>query len=124
MKRLTPDQVKVLHGLLVVETGSIAGVRDAALLEKIVNEPFTMFDGEDVYRGLEAKAARLAYGIISGRPFTGSNARTGMLALITLMEINSVSLHCGDDEIVDTGIRVEAGEMTQGQLLKWIRKYR
>lgn len=124
MKRLSPDQVKALHGLLVVETGSISGLRDEALLERVVNAPWQLFDGDDVYRELEAKAARLAYGIITSRPFIGNNARTGLLAMLALLQINNVPPHCGDDDIVDAGIRLASGEMSQGQLLQWIRKHR
>lgn len=124
MKRLSLAQVKAMNGLLVVETGSKAAIRDEALLEQMVNAPWQTFDGEDVYRGLEAKAARLAYGIIDGRPFTGSNARIGMLAMLTLLEINGVTLHCNDEAIVETARSVEHGEMTQGQLLQWIREHR
>ncbi len=113
-----------MNGLLIVETGRNAAIRDEALLERIVNAPWQIFDGEDVYRGLEAKAARLAYGIIAGRPFTRSNERIAMLALLTMLEINGVTLHCGDGDIVDAGLRLASGEMTQGQLLHWIRKYR
>jgi death-on-curing protein len=124
VKRLSLAQVKALHALLVVEVGSIAGIRSEALLERIVDAPFRTFDGEDVYRGLEAKAVRLAYGIITGRPFRGGNERTGLLAMLTLMEINGVSMHCGDDDIVDAGIALASEEMTQGRLLQWIRVHR
>ena len=112
-----------MNGLLAVETGSKAAIRDEALLEKIVNAPWQTFDGEDVYRGLEAKAARLAYGIIDGRPFSGSNTRIGMLAMITLLEINGATLHCNNEAIVKTARSIERGEMTQGQLMLWIREH-
>ena len=109
-----------MNALLVVEAGNKAAVRDEALLGRIINVPWQTFDDEDVYRGLDAKAARLAYSIIDDRPFAGSNARIGMLAMLTLLEINGVTLHCGDDNIVAAARSIEAGEMTQGQLLEWI----
>ncbi len=124
MKRLSLAQVKAMNALLAVETGRAAAIRDEALLEEIVNAPWQTFDGEDVYRGLEAKAARLAYGIIDGRPFKSGNTRVGMLAMLTLLEINGVALHCRDDAIVEAARSIERGEMTQGQLLRWIREHR
>ncbi len=123
MKRLSIAQVKAMNGLLGVETGHTAAIRDEELLERIINAPWQTYDGEDVYRGLEAKAARLAYGFIDGRPFRSGNARIGMLAMLTLLEINGVTLHCNDEAIVETARSIERGEMTQGQLMLWIREH-
>ncbi len=123
MKRLSIEQVKALNGLLIVETDGKAGIRDEALLRQTVDAPWQTFDGEDVCRSLEAKAARLAFGIIVGRPLAGSNTKTGMLTMLTLMEINGVTLHCTDEEIVDAAKKIESEEMTQGQLLEWIREH-
>lgn len=120
MKRLSLAQIKAMHGLLIIETGGVAGIWDETLLERITNAPYQTFDGEDVYRGLEAKAAHIGFGIIDSRPFIDGNERTGMLAMLALLEINGVSLHCGDDDILDVGRRLASGEMSEGQLFHWI----
>jgi death-on-curing protein len=124
VKRLSLAQVKAMHGLLIIEIGGVAGIRKEELLDAALIAPFKTFDGEDVYRGLEAKAARLGYGIIKSRPFIYGNEQTGMLAVLTFLLLNGVWLHCSDQDIIDTGLKLKSGEMSQGQLMHWIKTHR
>ena len=45
--------------MLIQETGGIDGIRDDGLLDSALNSPFQSFDGEDIYKTIQAKAARL-----------------------------------------------------------------
>ncbi len=120
MKRLSMAQVKAIHGMLIIEIGGTAGVRDESVLETDLISPLQTFDGDDIYKGLAAKAARLGYGIIHSRPFIGGNVRTGMHTMLTFLAVNNVWLHCSDQEIVDAGHLIASEEMSQGQLMHWI----
>ena len=59
MKKLSKEQILMLHSALIKETGGSAGVRDYNLLESAVENPFQSFDGEELYPTIQAKAARL-----------------------------------------------------------------
>ena len=48
MKRLTKTLIK--------ETGGSDGIRDENLLDSALNAPFQTFDGEDLYKTIQAKA--------------------------------------------------------------------
>lgn len=79
MKRLTLEQVLQMHRLLIKQTGGIDGVRDGGLLDSALNAPFQSFDGEDIYKTIQAKAARLGFSLVNNHPFIDGNKRIGIL---------------------------------------------
>lgn len=46
MKKLTREQILMLHAQLINQTGGSNGVRDYSLLESAIESPFQSFDGE------------------------------------------------------------------------------
>ncbi len=58
MKRLSKEQILMLHTQLIEETGGSDGVRDYNLLESALETPFQSFDGIELYPTIQAKAAR------------------------------------------------------------------
>ena len=68
MKRLTKTQILKMHSLLIQKTGGSDGVRDEGLLDSAFNLPFQSFDGEDIYKTIQAKAARLGFSLINNHP--------------------------------------------------------
>ena len=49
MKRLTKEQVMLLHKELVKESGGSAEIRDEGLLDSALNAPFQTFDDAELY---------------------------------------------------------------------------
>ena len=45
-------------------TGGSVGIRDIALLESALESSFQSYAGEELYPGIQAKAARLCYGLV------------------------------------------------------------
>ncbi len=45
MKRLSKEQVILIHSMLINQTGGIDGIRDEGLLHSSLNAPFQTFDG-------------------------------------------------------------------------------
>ena len=64
MKKLSKEQILMLHSQLIAQTGGIDGVRDYNLLESAIETPFQSFGGDDLYLTIQAKVARLGYGLI------------------------------------------------------------
>lgn len=69
MKRLTNDQVIKMRSLLIKETGGSEGIRDANLLDSALNAPFQTFDGDDIYKTVQSKAAKLGFFLVKNHPF-------------------------------------------------------
>lgn len=49
MKRLSKEQILLLHSQLIQQTGGSDGVRDYALLESAIEAPFQSFGGDELY---------------------------------------------------------------------------
>ena len=87
-----------MHRLLIQETGGSEGIRDEGLLDSALNAPFQTFDGEDVYKTVQAKAAKLGFFLINNHPFIDGNKRIGTLAMLVFLEINGIEIKCADDD--------------------------
>ncbi len=64
MIKLTKEQVLMLHSQLIDVTGGSDGIRDVGLLESALESPFQSYGGEEIYPSIQAKAARLCYGLV------------------------------------------------------------
>ena len=65
MKRLSKEQILMLHSQLIEQTGGTVGVRDFNLLESAIETPFQVFGGEELYPTIQAKGTRLGYGSVT-----------------------------------------------------------
>ena len=82
MKKLTKEQVILLHHELIKETGGTDGIRDDGLLESALSAPFQSFDGVDSFPSIQQKAARLGFGLIKNHAFVDGNKRIGTHAML------------------------------------------
>lgn len=74
MKKLTKEQIIMLHSELIRETGGSDGLRDEGLLDSALNAPFQGFGDVDNFPSLQQKGARLGYGLICNHSITYSVA--------------------------------------------------
>ena len=84
MKRLSKKQILMLHTQLIQQTGGSDGVRDYNLLDSALES----FGGEDLYPTLQAKAARLGYGLIKNHCMIDGNKRIGTHAMLVFLALN------------------------------------
>ncbi len=54
MKKLSKEQILMLHSQLIEQTGGGTGVRDFNLLELAIETPFRVFGGEELYPTIQA----------------------------------------------------------------------
>lgn len=120
MKKLTKAQIIQLHEALLEETGGLSGLRDDGLLESAMNAPFVSFGNETPYPTIEAKAARLGFGLVKNHPFADGNKRIGVLSMLVFLEINGIIINCTDDELIELGLALADGSITEKEVLKWI----
>ena len=120
MIRLTDENIKEIYALVVKETGGAYGIRDEALLSSVCDGIFQTFGGVELYPSLEEKGTRLGYSLISSHVFLDGNKRIGVLAMITFLSVNGVSIGCSDDEIVEIGLGTAADRISYEGLLAWI----
>lgn len=120
MKRLTKEQVMLLHHALITETGGIDGLRDEGLLESALNTPFQSFDGQDVYPSIQQKAARLGYGLIQNHAFVDGNKRIGAHAMLVFLLLNGIELEYTQQELSGMILAIASGELQFQDMVNWI----
>lgn len=120
MKRLSKEQVIKIHNILIEQTGGSNGIRDEGLLDSSLNAPFQTFDGEYIYKTVKAKAAKLGYFLIKNHPFIDGNKRTGILVMLTFLEMNGFEIPCSDEELIILGLGLAEGTINDEDLLNWI----
>lgn len=123
MKRLTKNQVLLLHHELIAESGGSNGIRDEGLLDSALNAPFQTFDNEPVFPSLQYKAARLGYGLIKNHSFIDGNKRIGTHAMIIFLAINGIELQYGQKELYEIILKVASNEATLEDLTQWILEH-
>ena len=120
MIRLTKKQILMLHSQLVKAYGGSDGIRDENLLESALESPFQSFDGKELYPSIQAKAARLCYGLVKNHAMVDGNKRIGAHAMLVFMEINGYDLEYSQKELIDLILGVAAGKKDCADILHWL----
>lgn len=123
MKRLSKEQILMLHSQLIEEYGGSDGVRDYNLLDSALENPFQSFGGEELYPTLQAKAARLGYGLIKNHCMIDGNKRIGTHAMLVFLAINGIELDYTQKELYETILAIADGSPEYEYLLKWILEH-
>ena len=121
---LTVDEIILLHGKLLRATGGTPGLRDPELLESAVLGVNAGFGDTERYPTVEAKAARLAFALVSSHAFVDGNKRTGMLAMLMLLRLNNVTLRYTQKELINLGLDAASGRANYEDILEWIFQHR
>ena len=120
MKRLTNEQVLLLHSILIRETGGTDGLRDEGLLESALEAPFQSFGETDAYPSIQQKAARLGFGFIRNHAFIDGNKRIGAHAMLVFLSLNGIELTYTQSELSDMILAVAAGAQNFDDMVIWV----
>lgn len=123
MIKLSKEKVLLLHQLIAEETGGSVGVRDIGLLESALNNAYSTFGGEELYKTKEEKAASLGFSLISNHAFVDGNKRIGVYVMLTFLEAEGIKMICTNEDVVDLGLSVAAGDMKYDEILAWIKRF-
>lgn len=123
MKKLSKEQILLLHSQLIQQTGGSDGVREYALLESALETPFQGFGGSELYPTVQAKAARLGYGLIKNHCMIDGNKRIGAHAMLVFLALNGIEISYTQKELYEIILQVAAGESEYDDLLSWILRH-
>ena len=110
MKKLSKKQILMLHTQLIQQTGGSDGVRDYNLLDSALENPFQSFGGEGLYPTIQAKAARLGYGLIKNHCMIDGNKRIGTHAMLVFLALNGIELKYTQKELYEAILDIAAGK--------------
>ena len=120
MKKLSKEQILMLHTQLIQQTGGSDGVRDYNLFDSALETPFQSFGGDELYPTIQAKAARLGYGLIKNHCMIDGNKRIGTHAMLVFLALNGIELKYTQKELYETILDVAAGNIEYEGLLQWV----
>ena len=84
-----------LHSRIMLDSGGLAGQRDAKLTRAAVTRPFRTAFGQEIYGDVFAKAAALLDAIANRVVFRDGNKRTALLAAALYLRRNQQLVRVG-----------------------------
>ncbi len=120
MIKMTKEQILLLHTQLIEATGGSDGIRDANLLESALESPFQSYSGEELYPSIQAKAARLCYGLVKNHAMIDGNKRIGVHAMLVFLTLNGYEVEYTQKELSDLILDVAANRKQYEDILQWL----
>ena len=120
MIKLTKEQILLLHTQLIEATGGSDGIRDVGLLESALESPFQSFGGEELYPSIQAKAARLCYGLVKNHAMIDGNKRIGVHAMLVFLALNGYEIEYTQKELSGLILDVAADRKQYEDILQWL----
>jgi death-on-curing protein len=112
--------VDTIHQDQITTHGGVPGVRDESALESALARPQQVFaygSGVDI----AALAAAYAYGLARNHPYHDGNKRIAFLATVVFAETNGYRFDATQTAVVQTMLRLAAGEIDEEALAEWVR---
>lgn len=117
---LSKEQILKLHANLIKATGGSVGIRDEGMLDLALNNPFQSFGGKELYPGIQAKAARLCFGLVKNHAMLDGNKRLGAHVMLVFLELNGYELSYSQKELSDVILALASGDIDEREILQWI----
>ena len=93
------------------------------MLESAIEALFQSFGGDELYPTIQAKAARLGYGLIKNHCMIDGNKRIGTHVMLVFLALNGIELSYTQKELYEVILQVASGELEYEDLLKWILRH-
>lgn len=120
MNILSKEQILKLHASLIEATGGSGGVRDEGMLDLALNNPFQSFGGIELYPSIQAKAARLCFGLVKNHAMLDGNKRLGAHVMLVFLALNGYELSYGQKELSDVILALASDDIGEKEILQWI----
>ena len=120
MIKLTKEQILLLHTQLIETTGGSDGIRDISLLESALESPFQSYGGEELYPSIQAKAARLCYGLVKNHAMIDGNKRLGCHTMLVFLALNGYEMEYTQKELSDLILDAAADRKQYEDILHWL----
>ena len=117
---LLREIVLAVHEEQLAEHGGLSGIRDAGLLDSALGRPEQLFAyGENP--DVAALAAAYGFGLARNHPFADGNKRTAFVAIELFLGLNGYAFNASDEDCILTILSLAAGELSEEQLVQWVR---
>ena len=114
-------EVLTIHEILIEKFGGSKGVRDINVLLSALNRPFATFDGEELHKTINEKAAALIESLVKNHAFIDGNKRTGYVIMRLFMMQNGFDINASYTEKYDFVIDIASGKSEIHEIVNWIK---
>lgn len=118
--RLFNNQKLLNINQMIVGCNEEAVIRDENLLQSSIAAAFQTFDGINLYRNAEDKAAKLFQSLIKNHPFVNGNKRTALCIFILFIRINKINIKYTQQDLIDLTLNVANSSYGILQIVNWI----
>lgn len=122
MIKITYEDLLELHDY-ALEEGGLSGVNSESALRSALENPFTTFFGEELYKTDEEKIAMTIYSLINNHGFKDANKRTAILVFHVLLDACDIELFASEDDYIQLAINVTQ-TYDKYDIQKWINDYK
>ena len=119
---LAVDDVILLHQKSLERFGGASGIRDVALLESAVEHVRMVLFGKPIYNDVFLIAAVYCFHIIKNHAFVDGNKRTGLLAALTFLSLNGITLKSNQNELYKITMLVATSKLSKEKLAEFFLK--
>lgn len=114
-------EATAIHAEQIAEHGGLEGLRDQGLFESAMARPENLaaYGKPDVCD----PAAGYAFGLARNHPFADGNKRTAFVVSATFLILNGHDLAATEVEVVETFLKLAAGELPEAELADWFRTH-
>ena len=113
---LSKEQVLKLHASLIKATGGSDGIRDEGMLDLALNNPFQSFGGKELYSSIQAKAARLCFGLVRNHAMLDGNKRLGTHVMLVFLALNGYELYYSQKELSDVILALASSDIGEKEI--------
>ncbi len=113
---LSKEQVLKLHASLIKATGGSDGIRDEGMLDLALNNPFQSFGGKELYPSIQAKAARLCFGLVRNHAMLDGNKRLGTHVMLVFLALNGYELYYSQKELSDVILALASSDIGEKEI--------
>lgn len=117
---LSKEQILEMHTSLIQATGGSNGIRDEGMLDMALNNPFQTFGGKELYPSIQAKAARLCFGLVKNHAMLDGNKRLGAHTMLVFLALNGYKLFYSQRELSDVILALASDKIGEKEILQWI----
>lgn len=93
------------------------------IVDSALESPFQSFGGKELYPSIQAKAARLCYGLVKNHAMLDGNKRIGVHTMLVFLAVNGYELEYTQKELSDLILEVADGKKAYEDILQWILEH-
>jgi death-on-curing protein len=119
---LSLAEVLEIHRDQIERYGGGSGIRDLGLLQSALAMPAAGFGGRYLHTDLFEMAAAYLFHITQNHPFIDGNKRTGVVAAIVFLFLNSIEVDTDEKELERIVLSVAEGKVGKDAVAEFFRK--